>query len=88
MEDFIAIWSNLRSFGINCGHLVYFLVIGYIFPVAPRKLVGKGLEALACTRVARWFVFKPKIPIWKILECLRMENAGIFYGHLEYFTVI
>jgi hypothetical protein len=23
-----------------------------------------------------------------ILECLRMENAGKFYGHLEYFAVI
>jgi hypothetical protein len=29
-----------------------------------------------------------KIPIWVFLEGLRMENAGIFYGHLEYFTVI
>jgi hypothetical protein len=56
-----------------------------------------------CTRVARWFVFKPKIPIW--------ENFGgssygkswhvyfmtiwsilhpfeIFYDHLVYFVVI
>jgi hypothetical protein len=24
----------------------------------------------------------------QILEGLRMKNAGIFYGHLEYFTVI
>jgi hypothetical protein len=32
--------------------------------------------------------FKPKIPIWVILEGLRMENAGIFYGPLEYCTVI
>jgi hypothetical protein len=36
-------------------------------------------------RVARWFVFKPKIPI---LEGLWLENAYIFYGHLEYFMEI
>jgi hypothetical protein len=35
-------------------------------------------------RVARWFLFKPKIPIWKILDGLRLENVDIFYGHLEY----
>jgi hypothetical protein len=29
-----------------------------------------------------------KSQFWYILEGLRMENAGIFYGHLEYFTVI
>jgi hypothetical protein len=34
------------------------------------------------TRVARWFVFKPKI-----LEGLAMEDAGMFYGHLVHFTV-
>jgi hypothetical protein len=29
-----------------------------------------------------------KSKFWSILEGLRMENAGIFYGHLEYFTII
>jgi hypothetical protein len=33
--------------------------------------------------------FQTKNPnLEKFLEGLRMENAGIFYGHLEYFTVI
>jgi hypothetical protein len=32
-------------------------------------------------RVARWYIFIPKIP-------LKMENVCIFYGHFEYFTVI
>jgi hypothetical protein len=36
----------------------------------------------AGTRVARWFVFKPKIPIRVI------ENVATFYDHLEYFTAI
>jgi hypothetical protein len=37
-------------------------------------------------RVARWFLFKPKIQIWQILEGLRWENVDVFEGHLEYFT--
>jgi hypothetical protein len=28
----MVIWSILRPFGIFCGHLVYFIVIWYIFP--------------------------------------------------------
>jgi hypothetical protein len=36
-------------------------------------------------RVARWFGFKPKIPI---LEGLGKENVVIFYDHSEYFSVI
>jgi hypothetical protein len=32
------------------------------------------------TRVARWFLFKPKIP--KTLEGLALEDNGIFYVHL------
>jgi hypothetical protein len=28
---FIAVWSILRSFGIFCGHLVKFMVIGIHF---------------------------------------------------------
>jgi hypothetical protein len=30
---FMDTWSILRSFVIFCGHLVYFLVIWYIFPI-------------------------------------------------------
>jgi hypothetical protein len=46
-------------------------------------------------RVARWFVFKPKIPIWvhfgrycngKSLHIL--EPFGLFYGLWKYFTAI
>jgi hypothetical protein len=39
---------------------------------------------LGGSRVARWFIFKTKIQIWVNLgKFLRMENAGIFYGHVE-----
>jgi hypothetical protein len=34
------------------------------------------------------FFSNQKSQLGKILEGLGMENAGIFYGHLEYFTVI
>jgi hypothetical protein len=38
------------------------------------------------TRVARWFVFKPKNQIWVNLDGFVMEDVGIFYGHLIHFT--
>jgi hypothetical protein len=46
-------------------------------------------------RVARWFVLKPKIPIWvniggpKIGKCLNIFwPFGIFYKHLGFFMTI
>jgi hypothetical protein len=37
-------------------------------------------------RVAKWYVFKPKIPIWeKKFQGLRLENVDIFYGHWKIF---
>jgi hypothetical protein len=51
------------------------------------------------TRVARWFIFKPKIPIWVnfgdwklFIHFLAIWNIlqtfGIFYGHLVHFVFI
>jgi hypothetical protein len=47
------------------------------------------------TRVARWFVFKPKIPIWVNFwgpsneKCLYiLWSVGIFYGHLVKFMAV
>jgi hypothetical protein len=39
-------------------------------------------------RVARWYIFKPKIQIWKKIEDHRMENVGILYAPLEYVMAI
>jgi hypothetical protein len=46
-------------------------------------------------RVARWFVFKPKIPIWVnfggpyIGKCLYISGPfGIFHGEWGYFMTI
>jgi hypothetical protein len=36
-------------------------------------------------RVARWYFFIPKIPIWVYFG---IENVGIFYGYWDYFTAI
>jgi hypothetical protein len=44
-------WSILRQFGIFCGHLVYFIVIEYIFRVLV-CCTKKNLATLACTRRA------------------------------------
>jgi hypothetical protein len=41
---------------------------------------------MAAARVARWFVFKPKIPLKN--SGLRLENVDIFYVHVEYFMDI
>jgi hypothetical protein len=41
------------------------------------------------SRVARWFLFSnQKSQFGKVLEGLAMENLGIFFDHLVYFTAI
>jgi hypothetical protein len=40
------------------------------------------------TSVARWYIFKAKSQFGSILKGLKMENVGILYGCLDYFTAI
>jgi hypothetical protein len=40
------------------------------------------------TRVARWFILKPKIPIWVNFGGSLIGNVDLCYDHLEYFTDI
>jgi hypothetical protein len=68
---------------------------------ASAECIYKSCQWL-CTRVARWFVFKPKNPNlgkfwrvlqWKILVYFVTNRSilrplEIFYGHLVYFVVI
>jgi hypothetical protein len=35
------------------------------------------------SRVARWFIYRPKIPIWVNFGGFRLENVGIFWGILN-----
>jgi hypothetical protein len=41
-----------------------------------------------CTRVARWFVFKPKIPILVKFGGPWNRKCSYIYDHLKYFTAI
>jgi hypothetical protein len=68
----------------------------------------RGVSRQACTQnmglyiVTRWFIFKPKIPIWVNLGgpeigkcrnismciCNILRTLGIFYDHLVYFVFV
>jgi hypothetical protein len=39
-------------------------------------------------RVARWYIFKPKIPFWVNFGGPWNGKFGTFYGHLEYITAV
>jgi hypothetical protein len=70
--------SELSS--VECSHKGRngFCVVG--IPCRTKRVVA---------RVARWYIFKPKLQIWLVLEeGLVMEDVGLFYGHLVYFTAI
>jgi hypothetical protein len=48
------------------------------------KQTQDELGVVIDNRVARWFVFKPKIPIWVNFGACCDGSDGIFYGHLVY----
>jgi hypothetical protein len=52
------------------------------------SLSEKFFATIDDSGVARWFLFRPKIPIWVNLGGPRLEIVEIFQGHLEYFTDI
>jgi hypothetical protein len=45
-------------------------------------------QAVLGCRVARWYIFKQKIPIGEIFVCLAMKEVGTAYGRLVSFTAI
>jgi hypothetical protein len=50
-------------------------------------------ENLSCgksdeSRVARWFSFKPKIPVFVYFGRAWAEKFGIFLGHLVFFAIL
>jgi hypothetical protein len=45
------------------------------------------LGAAQC-RVARWFIFKPKVPIWVNFGVYILYPFGQFLGHLVYFMAL
>jgi hypothetical protein len=91
----ITIWVNFGGsckerclyftwpFGLFYGYLVWFVAVLYSFPV----LVCCTKKNLAT--LARWYIFKPKIPIW--VNFGKPKNGkgwyilwpfGILFGHL------
>jgi hypothetical protein len=54
--------------------------IGRILPLFVKTRARVKQRGL--TRVARWYIFRAKIPIWVYFGGLEMINIGIFYGHL------
>jgi hypothetical protein len=100
LVHFTAIWSILRPFGIFYDYLEYFFPFWY---AAPRKIWQPWQHSKAtCAaffkfngRVARWYIFKPKIPIWVNIggpwngKCWYiLWLYGILDSHLEYLTDI
>jgi hypothetical protein len=55
LEYFTTIWYNLQPFGIVCGHLVYFSVLGKF---CPRKL---WQPCLAAAGVICWLFTNAKV---------------------------
>jgi hypothetical protein len=53
---FMAIWSILLQFGILCGHMVYFMVLWYIFPVLV-YYTKKNLATLLISRLVPILAF-------------------------------
>jgi hypothetical protein len=52
--------------------------------------MSRGYIIMTQIRVARWYLYfqTQNSNLGKILEGLRLENVGIFHGHLEYITAI
>jgi hypothetical protein len=46
-----------------------------------------SLFFLAVTRVARWNIFEPKLPVWVNFGWPWNEKVGIFYGHLKIYIM-
>jgi hypothetical protein len=59
--------------------LMRFLPLNTVFSISSEERVNWFQIG---TRVARWHIFKPKIPIWVIYGgSFALEDVSIFYGH-------
>jgi hypothetical protein len=78
----------LKSGGAFCKCWQSKVVQNYAFKASQCKPAVFQLCFEPTARVARWFIFSPKFQFGHILEGLGLENVGLFYNRLEYFTVI
>jgi hypothetical protein len=59
---------------------LHFVVAAFLLKVGHQKWI-QALRLLA--KVARWYIFKPKIPVWvNFWTVFAMEAVGIFYGYI------
>jgi hypothetical protein len=69
MARFLAIWSQRQAFSKTRAELDFFL-ISYL--ITCHLLAKPNCILMPQVRVARWFVFKPKIPnfgkFWRAFE--------------------
>jgi hypothetical protein len=74
--------------GYTCSKSLILCVTGR--PSWNFKLVQSIVKrsSLVQTRVARWYCFQTKNPVWVHFWGPQNETVGIFYGHLEYITAI
>jgi hypothetical protein len=71
---FRTIWSYLRPFSIFCGHLVYFMVIWYIFPVLVCCTKKSGNPAL----IQSLFFLSVKMAGRNGAKCPCLQGCQIF----------
>jgi hypothetical protein len=85
----------LYPLDINCLHT--YLKWHVTLVVKPYNCVTYVCANTWCCviRVARWYIFRPKIPIWLNSErscigrfCYILWTLGLFYGHWIYFMAI
>jgi hypothetical protein len=89
----VAIWFISGSFGIFCPILKYsteknLATLVYMNEGVPATVSSDWLMVFLSNRVARLFVFKPKIPLWVnfgepyIGKCLHIYMTFIFIGYV------
>jgi hypothetical protein len=75
LKYFLAIWYNLRPFGLVCGHLVYFIPSWYVW-------TKKNLATLLkmCARITgndrNCFLAKPNVNFSPLLDLAWLGLAG------------
>jgi hypothetical protein len=76
----MAIWYILWSFGIFYGHLVYFVVIWYIFPVLVKKSGNPTVEESVCLVKKTFWFDKRTVLLIPERDGIKTHDHGIDSG--------
>jgi hypothetical protein len=89
LQVMYSVWQRTASFW------AIFITNASGHPASNQSRKMQHSNDTASARVARWFVFKPKIPIWEKISGSWIGSCryilwtfGTFYGHLGYFMTI